>query len=63
MRNIARILEHGRVLDSLGHCLLAVHCVEIKAVQRKVSDHIVRPNIAAKKAERIMAVFRAADHR
>ena len=51
------------MLDSLGHCLLAVHCGEIMAVQRKVSDHIVRPNIAAREAERIMAVFRSADHR
>ena len=54
-------LEHGRVLDSLGHRILAVHCGEIMAVQRKASDYIVRPNIAARDAERIMAVFRSAD--
>ena len=54
-------LQHGRVLDSLGHRILAVHCGEIMAVQRKASDYIVRPNIAARDAERIMAVFRSAD--
>ena len=45
-------LQHGRVLDSLGHRILAVHCGEIMAVQRKLSDHILRPNIAAREAER-----------
>ena len=54
-------LQHGRVLDSLGHRILAVHCGEIMAVQRKASDYIVRPNIAGRDAERIMAVFRSAD--
>ena len=58
---LAESLEQGRALDDLGQRVLALHCGEIMAVQRQASDYAVRPGIATRDAERIMAALRSAD--
>jgi hypothetical protein len=58
---LADSLEHGRVWGGLGQRILALHCGEIMAVQRRGVDYAVRPVIAAPDAERIVAALRSAD--